>query len=117
MGMPSWNLTDKRLEYVRGMLAKQHTVVSIADSLGVCRQTLSAELVKAGVDAAVVRNRARLNVRSNMLSDIEMIEDPAKRFQARAVFLGMYPVDDEVEVDDVIDVDVIAEKILGELDG
>ena len=118
MAMTKWNLTDNRLELALKMFGMQHTLASVAMALDVSRRVLADRLVDRGVVVDDVRNAARLNVRAGMMSDIMMIEDPAKRFQARAAFLTMYPpIDDVDDVEgDVVDVDIVG-LIKAELDG
>jgi len=112
-----FNITDNRLVVVRDMLEKQHTLQSIGVVLGVSADRLGVKLKDLGIDVEGIRNGARLNMRSNMMSTIELIRDPKKKVDAYCQFLDRYPIAEAVVDDvDVIDVDVITAKIMGELD-
>ncbi len=113
--MNSWNMTDKRKVKCLSMLGSQHTVGSVAQHFGVCRQTLASELVKCGIDAADVRSSGRLSMRAMLFNTIGNIRDDSKRVAAGLAYLNMYPIDEDVVDIDIVDVDVITEKILSEM--
>ncbi len=115
--MNSWNMTDKRKVKCLSMLGSQHTVGSVAQHFGVCRQTLASELAEAGIDAADVRNNGRLSMRAMLFNSVSAIRDDSKRVAAGLAYLDRYPIEDTTVVDvEVVKVDV-SKLILAELDG
>jgi len=120
LAMNTWNMTEKRKVECLKMLGMQHTVNSVAQHFGVCRQTLAGELVKCGIDAVDVRNNGRLSMRAMLFNTVHAIRDDAKRVAAGLAYLDRYPPVD-VDVDaggDIVDVEIdISAQILAELDG